>query len=168
MQHRAYATGCVLSTIAFLETSINELYLEAVEKITAPLVGLRPEALPLLAEFWEHIDRTPILHKYQTALIIGGVPIIPKGDALYQNAESIIKLRDALVHYKPEWNDEQGAHQKLEDRLAGHFLPNRYSDPKSLWFPDRCLGSGCSHFCIEVAETFSKRFCTDLRIPERH
>jgi hypothetical protein len=85
----------------------------------------------------------------------------------YQDGESLIKLRDALMHSKPEWNDEKGNHQKLEQRLSGKFPLNPYFDPQSLWFPHQCVGAGCAQWSVRSASVFSDEFCKRSEIAQR-
>lgn len=166
-QHRAYITGAVISTVAALEASINELYLEAQDENPHTMKGLDDTAVALLAQFWPDIERYPILHKYRTALLIVGAKKLDKGGPPYQDTESLIKLRDALVHYKPEWDDELDVHGSLERRLSGKFIENRLAPSGSLWFPHKCLGSGCAQWAVDTAMIFMSEFCRRAQIPER-
>jgi len=50
-QHRAYITGTILSSVAALESSINELYLEALDHNPHTLKGLDSVKLALLGQF---------------------------------------------------------------------------------------------------------------------
>ena len=167
VEHRAYVAACILSAVAFLESSINEFYLEAVDGGGEALKGLPPPTFALLAQFWLEIEQSAILHKYQTALLLGGVEKFERGAGLYQDAESAVKLRNALVHYKPEWDDEQGIHQNLERRLAGRFPVSPFASTGALWFPHVCLGSGCAHWLVETVSQFSNEFCSRLKIRSR-
>ncbi len=166
-QHRAYITGAVISVASALEASINELYLEAQDGNPHTLKGLEPRAVSILAQFWPEIERYPILHKYQTALLIIGVHKFDKGGPPYQDTESLIKLRDALVHYKPEWDNELNVHEGLEKRLKGKFPENRLAQSESLWFPHKCLSSGCAQWTVNTANVFMQGFCQRTQIPMR-
>ena len=165
MKHRACVTAAILSAAAFLESSINELYKSVIDG------NQKFSHLPtkLFKEIWEVADgeRFPILKKYQTALVMAGKERFAKGNEFYQNAESLIKLRDVLMHYKPEWNDEGGIHQKLEQRLSNKFPLNRYFGQQSLWFPHQCLGAGCALWSVDTARDFSDNFCLRLGIDRR-
>src|SRR5262249_45431182 len=89
------------------------------------------------------------------------------GEDPYQSANNVIKLRDALVHYKPEWDDESGQHQNLENRLRAKFALNPYAPTGSLWFPHQCLGAGCANWAVAKTRSFSDEFCVRLAIPRR-
>lgn len=166
-QHRAYVTEAVISAVAALESSINELYLEAQDQNPHTLKGLDSKTVSLLAEFGSEIERNPILHKYQIALLIIGAGKFDKGSPPYQETHSLIKLRDALVHYRPEWDDELDIHESIQKRLQGRFPENRLAQPGNLWFPHKCLGSGCAQWALNTATVFMREFCRRAQIPER-
>jgi hypothetical protein len=166
-QHRAYVTGAIFSAVAALESSINELYLEAQDRNPHTLKGLDPEKIALLGQFWPEIDGYSILHKYQTALLIISAGNLDKGQSPYQNADSLIKLRNALVHYKPEWDNELDIHKKIETRLRNKFNECAFADQHVLWFPHKCLGSGCAKWSVGTITAFMHEFCQRAQIPER-
>lgn len=166
-QHRAYVTSAILSSVAFLEASINELYYSACNKDLTALPNFDLHMFDLFAQFWEDVETYPILNKYQVALALAGKSRFDPGGSPYQEAESLVKLRDCLVHYKPEWDDERGRHQKLESRLKGKFPLNPLVAKAALWFPHRCLSAGCAAWSAETARKFSDEFCSRLAIPLR-
>jgi hypothetical protein len=166
-QHRAYVTGTVLSVVAFLEASINELFLSALSRDTTALPSFDTHLFQLCTQLWEDAERFPILHKYQVALTLAGKNRFDPGSPLYQDAENLVKLRDCLVHYKPEWDDESGRHQKLENRLKSKFPLNKYVAQGALWFPHQCLSAGCAFWSVATVRDFSNEFCSRLVIPQR-
>jgi hypothetical protein len=40
-----------------------------------------------------------------------------KGTELHQSDAALVSLRNAFVHFKPEWDDSLNKHQKLEAKL---------------------------------------------------
>jgi len=166
-QHRAYVVGGIVSAVMGLEACINEIYLDACDKSQTNLVGLDDTAMSLLSEWWLELERRPTLLKYQHALLLLGKPALPKGENPYQDADHLIHLRNALTHYKPEWDDSLDVHASLETRLTGRFALNPLTTKTYLWFPHQCLGSGCAHWAVGAAEEFVRAFCTHLGIPKR-
>jgi hypothetical protein len=165
--HRSYVTGAVISVVAGLESSINELYLEACDNNRNTLVGLNENAIAMLAEWWENIESCPILLKYQTALLLTSKEKFDRGARPYQDIDGLVRLRNALVHYKPEWDSELQVHEDLRNRLESRFQLNPFAAESSLWFPHRCLGSGCAMWAVDVSETFITDFCGRMGIPTR-
>lgn len=164
-EHRAYISGAVVFAAAFLETSINELFLDCIDKNSNSLGSLSKRQVALLAELWEHVEQRSLLDKYQEALATCGSPSFEKGKDPYQGTEGLIRIRNALIHYKPEWDNELEEHKKLKSRLNGRFPLNRHGE--GLWFPHLCLGAGCAAWSTDQVEGFMKEFCQRLGIPSR-
>ncbi|MEN6369741.1 MAG: hypothetical protein ABFD77_08605, partial [Thermotogota bacterium] len=99
-------TGAILSAVSGLESSINELYLEAQDRGQNSLAGLTPTNVSMLAEWWQELDRRPTVLKYQMALLICGKEKFSQQSEVYRDADSVLRLRNALVHYKPEWDTD--------------------------------------------------------------
>ena len=124
-ESRHYSIGAVVLAVAALETSVNELYLEAVDRTKSSLDPLSEQQMSLLEELWKGIDRTfTILEKHQVALTACGKPPMDRGAEPAQSAADLIVLRNALIHFKPEWDTELDKHQNLEDRLRQKFPPS--------------------------------------------
>ena len=81
------------------------------------------------------------------------------------NSRALGKIRNALIHYRPEWDNEQKEHKKLKERLSGRFALNKHG--AGLWFPHQCLGAGCAAWATNQAESFMTDFCQRLGIPNR-
>jgi hypothetical protein len=165
--HRAYVSGAVIFSVAFLEASINELYLEAIDKNANALSGLTPPQIEILAELWETTEQHSVLGKYQVALAACGKSRFEKGLEPYQAADGLVKVRNALIHYRPEWDDELEEHKKLYERLNGRFPLNTLAAAGSLWFPHLCMGAGCAQWATEQAANFATEFCARMDIPNR-
>lgn len=167
-QHSAYAIGAVVSAVMGIEAYINEIYLCGCDKDKNRLAGLDDREMNLLAEWWPRLERrADILLKYQHALLLLGRAALSKGKNPYQDADSLIQLRNALTHYKSEWDDACDVHAKLEARLTGRFSLNPLAVKSPLWFPHHCLSSGCAKWAVSTAEVFVSEFCAKLGIPKR-
>jgi len=170
MHHRSYAIGAVVSAACFLEAAINELYLAAVDK--------NPNVIPsehdreVLASVWDDLEgqaRSSILTKYQLALALTRRARFDTGANAFQDAENVVNLRNALVHYKPEWSNALKKHQTLANRLRGKFgqnplLPRQGSIE---FFPHRCLGYGCAKWAADSALRFYSEFTQRMGLPQR-
>ena len=111
-----------------------------------------------------------MLGKYQLVLAVCGRARLDKTSEPYQSAAALIALRNAVVHFKPEWHDEQKQHAKLAKRFQGKFpdcVLMARSTGRSAWFPDRCLGAGCSAWAVETVHRFIAEFCARLGIADR-
>jgi hypothetical protein len=166
-EHRAYVTGAVVFSAAFLEASINELYLEAKDGPQQSLGGLSPQQISMLSAVWEVVEQHQVLGKYQIALELCGQSRFAAGAEPFQGTAALIKTRNALIHYKPEYDHELDVHKDLENRLMGRFNLNPHYGPGNLWFPHRCLSAGCAQWVTDQAATFMTDFCQRLGIPSR-
>jgi hypothetical protein len=166
-RHRTYVIGAVLLASAFLEASINELYLEVQGHIVNGNRGGRQRVLAVPAHFWSSVGRPPVLHKYQLALVVADAEPYDEGRSPFREADGLIALRDALVHGRPEWRDSHGRRQNLERRLRGKFPHNPFAIEGDPEFPDRMLSAGCAMWAVRVVEKFSDDFCHRMAIPSR-
>jgi hypothetical protein len=167
--HYAYVVGAISSAVMGLEAYINQIYLDACDRDYNKLGGLDETAIALLAEWWPRLEAShaDTLLKYQHALLVASKTALPKGETPYQDAESLILLRNVLTHYKPEWDDAPRQHGKVRSRLEDRFSCNALYPDAYLWFPHRCLGAGCARWAVGAAEEFVHGFCTRFGIPWR-
>ena len=111
-------------------------------------------------EIWRDAERHPLLDKYQFVLILLEQNEIPRGDALFQNADALVKMRNALVHFRPEWDDEQGKHRTVSERLRGRFQLNQFFTGNVPLFPQRCMSNKCLEWSIKTSRDFMREFST--------
>lgn len=163
IEHRSYATGSILFSVAFLEAAINEFYQDSFDQHDSYLKPLEQDSKQRLSYLWrltEENNKSPfsILEKYQLALVTCGKQQLSVGDRPYQDVALVIKLRNELVHYKPK---SLGAHRshKLEKQLRGKFAENQLmSTSNNPYFPDKCLGAGCAGWAVKAVEDFANEF----------
>jgi hypothetical protein len=165
-RYRAYVTAAVLSAAGFLEASINELYLE-IQKVTKSGDSHLRHELSLLIGAWPKIVKAPVLQKYQVALSVTDADPYNEDVSPFAEAECLVRLRDALLSYSPEWDDARGRHQVLEERLRDAFKPSPLVSSQRPWFPDRCLGSGCAEWSVKAAQVFTNDFYRRMALPGR-
>ncbi|MFZ3209127.1 MAG: hypothetical protein WA140_09880 [Geobacteraceae bacterium] len=106
--------GVATLTVASMESYANEMYFEG--SIIIP--SLNPAIAQEIAEI---IDTQNILRKYSIALSMRAGKRLDFGVPQVQNADALIKLRNAVVHFRPEWSGEQGKHDKLSKILMHKF-----------------------------------------------
>lgn len=115
LAHRSFVTSSVMSSVAFLEASVNELFAVCTESPTDSHVSGHPQdsrfksigndTIAKLSTFWK-LDtfqrNCKLLDKYQTALRLAGKPELTQGANPYQDAKLVVQLRNILVHFVPE------------------------------------------------------------------
>ena len=185
-EHRACVMGAVLSSAAFLEAAINELFVDAVKHEAedpepAPTDPPRPvDQLPrggrkLMAEMWPFdVDRLKILGKYDAALILNGKPKMDASTRPHQDVDALVALRNNLVHYEPRdiaaglaLNEEtERMARKLGDR---GFAPNPFfAESGNPYYPDKALGHGCARWAVERSIEFADAFFASLGVIPRY
>ena len=166
-KNNAYATSSILSSLAFIEAVINEVVCDicdGTERITSIPLNERK----IIKEKWitGNLDRNYPIKKYNEVLKILNCDTFDKASDLYQNIEVLISLRNTLIHYKPEWYSTHSSHLSetenqhfLTDRLIGKFeFSTMFKNTGNPFFPDKCIGYGCSIWAIRNVLSFSDAF----------
>ena len=155
-QHRGDVTAAVMSSAAYLEDLISELYVNMRNLPRPKLVKkLRASSKP---------EGSRILNKYQLALSVSDGDPFDQTASPYFDADSLFRLREALLNYL---NFRPVGRRGLHSRLDGKFPLNPYASEDGRWFPDRCLGAGCARWAVSTAEVFGDDFCRRMGIPAR-
>jgi hypothetical protein len=173
LRHQSYVIGAIWMASGFLEAYINELFSDAAEDCREFLNPLEKEVIDLLGRMWKRgIPRTaryPILEKYEVFLDLAHKKAFDRGVAPYQDVQVMIDLRNALMHYEPEWMPDGGTAplqptdvHKLEKRLKGKFKINPLTGAGNPFYPDKCLGHGCAKWCVESSMSLVDGFCETL------
>jgi hypothetical protein len=165
-EHRAYVTGAIIVSVASLEATINEVFISARDNDSL-FKGFDPTIPKVLAEFWtwKIVKSSTILEKYRCVLAVANKEAFNRGNSPYQEVDSLIKLRNALVHYKPEWDTDLENHKKIEDRLKSHFNINPFSHDNDAFFPKKCLGHGCAEWSVQSVKKFIDDFYNKMGFP---
>lgn len=151
------ALGVATLTVACLECYANEFYFEGSILATT----LNPTATNAVAAL---IDKESILRKYEVALAIRSDKPLPYDAAVVQNVDALIRLRNAVVHFRPEWFAETGAHDKLSRRLDHKFAPSRFLPGEPL-FPRAWASGSFSVWALKTAVEFLDYFCPEANVP---
>lgn len=161
--HRAYVVGAIMTSVASVEAKINEFFLDATDNLLGSILDTGSQ--DLLAELWKIADdkKFPILQKYQIALAATKRSKFDTSKRPYQDVDLLIDLRNMLVHFKPEWNNDKKRHWKIEEKLSGRFTLNPFwpkDDPN--FFPFKCLSYGCASWAVTYSMNFILQFFTQI------
>src|SRR3990167_1576808 len=100
-QHSAYVTAAILSSVFFLEATINELFADTVDTNHGMVDKLTPLTKNLMAQMWKlEVPRTAsfnILQKYQIALTLAQKPLFDSGTQPYQDVHLLIGIHRKLA-----------------------------------------------------------------------
>jgi len=175
LQVSAYATGAIISSFAFLEAQINQVFIK-VSRVNAGelrswLDGLDVDRIKNLGEIWDTqslkvSESISVLDKYDLALRFFAKQAFDKGQEPYQSVNNLRKLRNTLVHAKSE--PQQIAPYVIGDmeKKFQYSFPesNLFKNTINAYWPDKCLGYGCAHWSVEKALAFTDAFFSRLGI----
>jgi hypothetical protein len=157
----ACVSATVMLCVAALESNINE-YLSEPNQIFAEL----PEhARRHVAELCAELS---ILEKYQRVLSLKGCAQFDRGARPYQDIDALIAVRNELVHFHPEWHDEQERHRKLGDKLRYKFEMSPFiAEGTGVDFPQRFVSHGCTRWAVEYTLQFMEEFDQKAGLPSK-
>lgn len=153
----------VLSSITMaassLEAFINETFLNANTYF--------PKHEKALKAKWPKYEQKKVLDKFQLAMRLRTKQRMDSGVTVYQNTETLLLMRNAVVHFKPEWSHEKKIQKKIEKRIHRKFSLSLFAHGDSV-FPDQCMSYGCARWSVETALAFADAFCTQSGIENRY
>lgn len=121
-------SATVFFAVAGLEADVNEIF-------SSSDMHFPQHDKVLVNQIWLLIEEKSILEKYDMVSLLRTNHGLDKGEAPYDNVAGLIKLRNALVHFKPEWTDEKREHLKIEKRLKGKFNLVLFLDQRTNFSP---------------------------------
>lgn len=157
---QSFAVSAITESVAFLEALVNEIWQYAIDadaNTNPNLWGMGTEAIDLVRRFdsYERLERAlNTLGKYDLVLACAGKPPLDISRRPGQDIGPLIKLRNALTHYKPEMQWSNKVH-KLEQRLS-HLVPANPVMQNALpWFPDQVLCAGVAEWAWQRSREFA-------------
>jgi hypothetical protein len=156
----ANATACIFLSVAGLEAYVNELFSD--KHVTFPSVEKK-----LLETVWAAFEQKTILERFDLVLILRAKPTLEKGAEPYQSVQALIRLRNALMHFKPEWDHQQIEHKKLSNHLRTYFGPNEHMRSDLGVFPRAWVSHGCTTWALNSVYDFLEHFEARGELPHR-
>lgn len=127
----SYVSSSILASIASLESNVNELFIDFNEKYQAVHKGTDSitckivdaiNTFSVIDDMFVQIMKKPkpVLSKYKTlSLLIKGTNVVNKN--IESNLKFIIKLRNSIVHFSPEWDNELDEYSKIEKTYKNQY-----------------------------------------------
>jgi hypothetical protein len=178
LRHEAFTLHAVLSSVSFLESTINELHADATDEEYSAIDEKHEALLRTIGREWHNprnFDRAPMLTKYQTILAIAGQPGFGEGDQAFSNVRTLTEIRNHLLHYTREWvvihsrqvpgREPESTSDHFEKILHRKFAINPLAGKNVPFFPDKCLGHGCAEWAIMNSVIFTDEFYRRLGMP---
>jgi hypothetical protein len=178
LRHEAFVLHAVLSSVSFLESTINELHADSTDEEYSAIDEKHEALLRTIGRQWHNprnFDRAPMLTKYQTILAIAGQPGFNEGDPAFANIRILTEIRNHLLHYTREWvvihnrqapgGEPESTSDHFESMLYRKFATNPLAGMNVPFFPDKCLGHGCAEWAIMNSIIFTDEFFRRLELP---
>ncbi len=178
LRHEAFTLNAILSSVSFLESTVNELHADATDEEYSAADEMHGTLLRTIGKQWHNtrnFDRAPMLTKYQTILAIAGQAGFSNGDQAFANVRILTEIRNHLLHYHREWviirsRGEAGREpgstaEYFEKVLHRKFATNPLAEEYVPFFPDKCLGHGCAEWAILNSIIFVDEFFRRLGLP---
>lgn len=178
LSHEVFILNSILSSVAFLESTVNELYADAADDAYFFTDKKNEVLLQTIGEKWrneKNFDRAPLVNKYQKILMIADKPGFDDGNPVFSDIRSLIEIRNSLMHYKREWivvqkgeislDFEETHGEKLERMLRNKFPGNPLAQKNRPFFPDTCFGHGCAEWAVGNSLAFTDEFFRKLELP---
>ncbi len=156
----ACATATVFASVAALESYANELFID--HQTVFP--ELRPE---VMAKLWELYEQKPPLEKFDFALILKTGKALDRGGSPYQDVATAIKLRNGLMHFKPEWFSEQEEHAKLSQALKNRATHSPLLPAQEPLFPRAWASYATSAWVVRSVFAFLVDFERNAQVEAR-
>ncbi len=178
LRHEAFILNSVLSSVAFLECTINELHADAADGAYYFADETQEVLLREIGERWKNeknFDRAPLINKYQRILEITGKIPFKDPEGAFANIRLLAEIRNHLLHYKREWvvipvapgpvpmGGSTADH--FEKILRAKFALNPLAAKNLPFFPDKCLGHGCAEWAVLNSLIFTSAFFRRLGLP---
>jgi hypothetical protein len=144
------ATACIFADVAALEAYSNELFFQ-------PPTTFPNHSIAEIQDRWKRIQWLPIIDKFQCALSLWQRPQLDEGKYPTQDVALVIKLRNALVHFIPEWESKADDHRTLSANLKPKFTPSTIFE-RGLLFPNRWATHSCLEWAINSTLDFVAYF----------
>lgn len=149
------ALGVATLTVASLESYANQFHFDG--QVTGNLSILAAEVVG------ELIDREPILSKYKIALAIKSGKRLASNSPEVQNVQLLIKLRNAIVHFRPEWFCQQKKHLKLSKQLTDKFQCSKFLERQPI-FPSAWASGDFVVWALCSTKSFIEYFCSEAEL----
>lgn len=157
----------IICSVAALESNINEYLIDHEQHIDKVLVIADSKVLKeytfnknrLSHQF---LQSTSIIFKYDIIWFIKKNSLLPE-NKLKEDIRYLARLRNALTHFTPEWDNALSRHVNLEKCVKNRFALNPFYPPKALFFPYRCLSASCAIWSCKVSNEFIELFKSIIR-----
>jgi len=149
-----------MSCVASLEAYINEVFIDRGEHFES-------HDIKLMDDLWGVLETKSVLDKFQFALLLKNKEKLDPSSRVVDHIRVVIKLRNSLVHFKPEWVHMQKEHNKIGKALNGKFEMSPFLSPAEPIFPLRCMSHSMTRWAVRSSYDFIELFSNASKIENR-
>lgn len=153
------SVACAIMATAALEAYANELFAD--RHLNFPNVSQ-----DLVELLWTEFEAKTLLDKFDLALQLRQRPRLKRGSQVVQSFDRLVRLRNSLVHFKPEWFDDPSTHEQLSKRLNGYLCRSRWLQSEQL-FPRAWACSDSTSWLMRTAVAFISHFSNASGLPDK-
>lgn len=162
--YMSYVSSVIICSVAALESTINQIIVDR----RMGLSTVKPKCGSIIFSKYDKLkpdkdllgqlsEISTVMLKYDVVSFLLNEKIIPH-NKLKEDTCYLIKIRNALIHFTPEWDNNLVIHRKLESSRKNRFTDCHFHDSKALFFPYRCLSGSCASWSYNTASSFIEIF----------
>ena len=162
----SHISTVIISSVAALESKINEYIVDNENEISKKSLHMGEDFFSRFKKIKKD-ENILIQIKAKTSAILKYKiinQIIHNDTKIEQKVEEkinlIISIRNALIHFTPEWDNDLDKHEKIEKSVNNHnyFKLSPFYSKDIIFFPYRCLSCNCADWAIATSKSFIEEF----------
>jgi len=171
--YMSFVSSSIICSIAALEAKINQFLVDNQAKIDEMKIEnnsailkhypsvFNPEA-PIVKQL---LSLSNALIKYNVVFYLLKSKFLPD-NKFYKVINFEIKVRNALIHFSPEWDNELITNKKLEDKYFNHFSNDfclsKFYNKDEFFIPYRCLSASHAEWVYKNSNDFMNKFFSSI------
>lgn len=167
--YMSYVSSVIICSVAALESMINQFMVDNSNKLNISphkdddSIFKKFKRLNKKENILRQLHAIPnVMLKYDVVFFLLKKKFITH-NKLKEDIGYLVDIRNALVHFTPEWDNALGKHGCLEKSRKNRFTDSGFHDSKTLFFPYRCLSGSCASWSHETAASFIEMFTSNIR-----
>lgn len=160
VRYISHISSSIISSCASLESKINEFIVDNLEKIDERIEEVDINTLQSFKKIkkkediikrLKNVTSTILKHKMLYDLEMAGCAL---GKMEEERLDLLVKIRNSLIHFTPEWDNNLNNHKNLQNRTRNHFTLSPFYSSDTIFFPYRCLSANCAEWGIKISKAF--------------
>ncbi|MBF0398612.1 MAG: hypothetical protein HQK78_17690 [Desulfobacterales bacterium] len=166
--YRSYVSSSIICSVSALEAFINQFLLDNNDKLKTSPCSVNKQIKLKFKEFGRTLSKKKellgqlgnapnALLKFEIIVFLLKHHFIP-ANSLKVNIDGLIKVRNALIHFKPEWDNAFDKFKEIESFISDKIIHNPFYSKTNNFFPYRCLSASCASWSVQNADEFIEQF----------